>query len=246
MGRSPETRGFIERWRRRGRVATLIGVAVTSFALKPHNVNSAHKTSADVVTVLDDGHTNTPKTPEQSKPKYTLDQLLQAIALHESGGNPKAVNPEGGGAHGKYQYETSTWIGEAKIYYPPALDYANADKAPEAVQDALTYLRFLHEFTRLNEDALATATYNYWPKLDTVAYYNHSDPRLNWAPPSNHGLTIKMYDDQIMHYLTSGEATHIPMLKDQAPDFDYWKQQALAKLSPNGRAEIAQLEAVGQ
>lgn len=71
----------------------------------------------------------------KAQPAVTLPPQLEAIALCESGGNPRAVG--GGGAYrGKYQFSYSTWASVGGSGDPAA--------APEAEQDrraAILYAR---------------------------------------------------------------------------------------------------------
>jgi muramidase (phage lysozyme) len=153
-----------------------------------------------------------------------LDQLLQAMAFHESHGSPTANS--GNGAYGKYQFIPSTWQSSAKSFYPPAAQYARADQAPENVQDTVQYLRFISVYNAVNGDMFATAIYNYWPADLQIAHANHDDPRLNYAPPGNNGLTIKAFGQSVLDLISSGKAANIPLSYSSAPDFATWLTKA--------------------
>ena len=56
-----------------------------------------------------------------------LDAILQAIAAHESSGNPTVVNSAG--AAGKYQFFSKYWQSSAARVYPPGQQYASAEQA---------------------------------------------------------------------------------------------------------------------
>ncbi|MGH7233960.1 MAG: transglycosylase family protein, partial [Candidatus Saccharimonadales bacterium] len=51
-------------------------------------------------------------TPVNIPAGDALDEFMEAIALHESGGNPTANS--GDGAYGKYQFIPRTWQNDAK------------------------------------------------------------------------------------------------------------------------------------
>ncbi|MBI3624291.1 hypothetical protein HY218_01515 [Candidatus Saccharibacteria bacterium] len=159
----------------------------------------------------------------------SLDKLLQAIAFHESHGNPTAYNARGP-AYGKYQFITGghldIWKSSATAFYPLGLQYANAAQAPEAVQDAMEYLRFISVYNSVDGDLFAAAIYNYWPADLQIAHANHNDPRLNYAPSGNGGLTIKGFGDSIIAIINSGQSGKIPVLYSQAPDFAIWLAKA--------------------
>ncbi len=170
----------------------------------------------------------------------SLDSLLQAIAAHESGGNPTAVN--GAGAYGKYQFQNATWQSSARNFYPPAQQYARADQAPEPAQDAVEYLRFIPIYNQVQGDLFAVAIANYYPADVLIAHANHNDPRLDYRPPGN-PESIKEYANNVLNIISSGmykgvALKNIPLKYNQAPDFATW----LAKVggTPTGSATIPQ------
>ncbi len=155
----------------------------------------------------------------------TLDQFMQAIAIHESGDIP--TSDSGNGAYGKYQFIQSTWQGDAAQYYPPAQQFATANLAPEEVQDALMYLVYDPVYKQANGDIFAMAIDHYYPADFQTALKNPNDPSLNYAPPGNNGLTLKEYGDTIAQAVSSGQEdgkalSSVPLLYASAPDFQMY------------------------
>ncbi len=155
----------------------------------------------------------------------SLDTFLQAIALHESGGNPAANS--GNGAYGKYQFIPSTWQGYSREYYPPGQQYATANLAPENVQDTVAYLANIHTYNQFKGDPFWMAINWYQPSA-TSAYPNKDASSLDVAPPGNGGLTYKKYGSDIAQAVSSGTLegrgpiSSIKLSYTSAPDFQTW------------------------
>jgi SLT domain-containing protein len=76
----------------------------------------------------------TTAAPRQAAQSYSgggLPAIFQCIIQHESGGNPRAVNP-GSGAAGLFQFLPSTWhslgYSGSAANYPPSVQYQAAAK----------------------------------------------------------------------------------------------------------------------
>ena len=146
----------------------------------------------------------------------TITRFLQALALQESGG--KVVIDSGTGARGKYQYIDSTWRASAQSYYPPALQYANADLAPEEVQDAVAYIEYSHKFKVFNGDLFKLAVSHFYPIANTDPAY------LDIIPPGN-VITPREYANQFIQKMNTGAGSNIPIKASQAPDFQKYLAQ---------------------
>lgn len=142
-----------------------------------------------------------------------VDRFLQVLAFNESGGNPTAANPRSS-ARGKYQYITSTWRSVAQTYYPPAMQYATADQAPEEVQDAVAYIEYTKKFNDLENDAFRLAVSHFYPRA------NSRPELLDQVPPSN-TITPRQYADSIIERMnSSGNWDNVTLNYSAAPDFN--------------------------
>lgn len=154
----------------------------------------------------------------------SLDGFLQALALHESSGNPTAANP-GSSASGKYQYISSTWQARSDIY-GPANQYATAAAAPEAVQDAVAYIEYAQKFEKYDGDVEKLAMSHFQPAV--------ADNPERWgelAPGNNNGMTYQDYVDTFTAKIGTPEAKAIKLLYAQAPDFQTWLTKSGANVS---------------
>lgn len=163
----------------------------------------------------------------------SVDRLMQAVAQHESGGDPGAVNAKGG-AYGKYQYIDSTWQGAARSYYPSATQYTHASDAPEAVQDAVTYYRFAALANKYDGSIWKIAVVQYYPAaLDDLDYWMDRVP----APEAGNTQTIRQFANQIVDWVNSGDGKDITLKYKQLSDFQQW-------LNKNGLNNVKPLYAV--
>lgn len=141
-----------------------------------------------------------------------VDRFLQVLAFNESRGNPTAANPDSS-ARGKYQYITGTWRSVAQTYYPPAMQYATADQAPEEVQDAVAYLEYTKKFNDLDSDVFKLAVSHFYPIANT------QPELLDRNPPSNN-ITPREYADSLIEKMnSSGDWDNITLNYNAAPDF---------------------------
>jgi hypothetical protein len=125
--------------------------------------------------------------------------LMEAIAMHESGGDPKAQNP-GTSASGKYQIFDSTWQGLAKRYYPPAQQFARAYEAPEYVQDAVVYLAFGYQaIKQYNAFQIAVGWYGGSPIINQI-------PKLFNTVPAGNTQSYGQYGNEIVDFMLAGKA----------------------------------------
>jgi len=98
--------------------------------------------------------------------------LMQAIAMHESGGSPTAQNNKNDpkSASGRYQMIYDTWHALANKYYPPANQYFKAADAPAEVQDAVVYLTFAdYSIKQYNAFQIAVIWYGGTGVLNDIA-----------------------------------------------------------------------------
>jgi len=140
----------------------------------------------------------------------SITRFLQVLSDQENGG--KVTGDSGTGAKGKYQYLDDTWKESSKNYYPPAMAYANANLAPEEVQDAVAYIEYSHKFKVFNGDLFKLAVSHFYPIANV-------DPsKLDIYPPGN-VITPRQYANDIIAKMASGEGKNIPIKASQAPDF---------------------------
>lgn len=148
-----------------------------------------------------------------------LDAFLRALAYQENGGNPTGGTP--GYATGKYQYEVPTWHGSAKSYYLPADKYAEAQDAPEAVQDAVAYIEYTVTSIKLKGDVAKMAVHHIYPAVE-------NDPSVwpTFKAGAASNPTAQQYADSVINILKSGKASSIPMKENDAPDFKTYLAKA--------------------
>jgi hypothetical protein len=151
----------------------------------------------------------------------TLTRFLQALAKQENGG--KVTGDSGTGARGKYQYIDSTWKSHAALYYPPASKYANANLAPEEYQDAVAYIEYSVKFKDFKGDLFKLAISHFYPAA------NSNPSLLDQYPPGN-VVTPRMYAQQFIQKVNSGDGKEIPIKASQAPQF----AELLAKAGGEG------------
>ena len=155
-----------------------------------------------------------------------IEQLMRAIASHESHGDPTANS--GNGAYGKYQFTPPTWKSDAQKYYPPALQYSsNPANAPEEIQDALAYL-VMASLAIKGYNAFQIAVSWYYPAaLNPDGTLN---PQYMHNPPPYPGNTqgVGDFGNQMEDWMLSGvgrdgqQLSSIPIKDQQAPDFETW------------------------
>jgi hypothetical protein len=156
-----------------------------------------------------------------------MDKFLEAIALHESHGNPLAGSP--GAASGKFQFEPATWKGETAKYYAPGQQYPYASAAPEDIQDAVAYLTYLPVYKSTNGNIFDMAVEVYYPLALT------NSAAMNEVPGKGNTLTPMQFGDIIAQAVSTGILPAIPGKSDQtgpinqiqlyyqnAPDFQLW------------------------
>jgi len=146
-----------------------------------------------------------------------LDAFLKALAKQESGGNPTAANPASS-ARGKYQYITSTWQSRWTLY-PPAKDYATADLAPEAIQDAVVYIEYAQKWKAFDGSIFKLAISHFYPAA------NEDPSLLDIVPPSN-SITPRQYADAVVEKVNNGYGSEIPLKYSEAPDFQKYLDAA--------------------
>lgn len=141
-----------------------------------------------------------------------VDKFLKVLAMQESGNNPTQPGSSGG-ARGKYQYIDSTWRSSATTYYPPALQYATANIAPEAVQDAVTFLEYSKKFKDLDSDIFKLAVSHFYPAAN-------SDPSLlDVIPPAN-VITPRQYAEKLIASTKkNGDWQKVSLKYNEAPEF---------------------------
>lgn len=140
----------------------------------------------------------------------TVDRFMQVLAHQESGGNPTARNPASSAA-GKYQYLTSTWQSRYDDY-PPARQYPTADKAPEAVQDAVVKIEYTKKMKSFSNDPFKLAVSHFYPIANTR-------PELLDVIPPRNVITPRQYADSVVNKIKSGIGLKIGLFYAQAPDF---------------------------
>lgn len=136
-------------------------------------------------------------------------KFVQTLAYQESTDNPTATN---GDATGKYQYISSTWQSHATSYYKPALQYAQAKDAPEAVQDAVAFIEYSVKSIQYGGDLSKMAVSHIYPAVA-------NDPS-KWPttqiPPNP---TAQEYADLFMQRYNKGDGQNDPLKFESAPDF---------------------------
>ncbi len=164
---------------------------------------------------------------EFEAPEITVNEVerfLQVIAYNESRGNPLADAP-GSSATGKYQYTYGTWNGVpgqengAKYLFPPAIEYAEARDAPEAVQDAVAYIEYSQKFRDLDRDLFSLAISHFYPRALTHPEY------LDRIIGSN-TITPREYANMLIEGIRSGAGQDIPLNYRSAPNFDQYAAEA--------------------
>ena len=204
----------------------LFGTAVS--ALNPYQILNAPLYDPNSVS-LTDNNTN----PCGGGGNASIDRLLQAIAKHESGGDPTAGNTAGG-AYGKYQYIDSTWQSSVKAYYPEASKYTRASDAPESIQDAVTYYRFSALDAKYQGSVWKIAVVQYYPAaLDNLAYWMDRVP----APEAGNTETIREFANQMVDWVNNGDGSDIALKYKDVSDFQTW-------LSKDGLTNVPALYAV--
>ncbi len=144
-------------------------------------------------------------------------RFLQALAYQENGGKPTGTS--GTGARGKFQYIDSTWHSSAKAYYPPADQYATANDAPEAVQDAVAYLEYAHKYNDLGGDIFKMAVSHFYPAALTDA------SKMDIVPSGN-SITPREYGNSVLNYFNNGTGKDIVFHYQDAPDFAKYAAEA--------------------
>lgn len=144
----------------------------------------------------------------------TLTRFLQALALQESGGRPRADN--NGIAYGKYQYIDDTWHATAQKYYPPADNYGHASQAPEEVQDAVAYIEYFVKYRDFGGDLTRLAVSHYFPAALKEAWRMDVIP----FPDAGNVLTPRQYAERFIQKMKSGAGSNIPIKASSAPDFE--------------------------
>ncbi len=161
-------------------------------------------------------------TPEVSVNE--VERFLQVIAYNESRGDPLA-DARGSTATGKYQYIYSTWNGDpgqengAKYLFPPAIEYAEARDAPEAVQDAVAYIEYSLKFRDLGGDLFSLAISHFYPK--GLSHPEELDEIIG-----NNTVTPREYANMLIEGIQSGVGLDIPLNYRGAPDFDQYAAAA--------------------
>lgn len=152
-----------------------------------------------------------------------VEKFLKALALQESGGDPKAQNP-GSSASGKYQYIDSTWVsrvtGEGAIY-PPGGQYTSAKDAPEAVQDAVAYIEYAKKFQDLGNDLFKLAVSHFYPAAN-------SDASLLDAQIGSNTITPREYAESVLRRIQAGEGSGIPLTYTEAPEYEKYQVTGLS------------------
>lgn len=160
----------------------------------------------------------------QSGGDGSIDRLLQAIAQHESGGNPNAYNP-GGPAYGKYQMLPGTWQGRAKAYdnaagLTVASTFATPPTVPpssnEAIQDGVEYIEFLKESIKWNGSVFRIAVDQYWP----IANTDYSQLDIVPYPDAGNTETVREFANQMVDWYNNGDGSSIKLYYSQAPGFE--------------------------
>lgn len=168
--------------------------------------------------------------PTGGKSDGGLDGFLRALAMQESGGDPKIENTSSS-ASGKYQYIDGTWrsrvSGDGAIY-PPGNIYSRAKDAPEAVQDAVAYIEYSKKFKEFNEDLFKLAVSHFYPAA------NENEDLLDKVPPGN-VITPREYGEAVVKKVEEGYGGDLPLLYKEAPEFDKYATIKPAGDSPNPR-----------
>src|SRR6266404_5160405 len=169
----------------------------------------------------------------------TLDQFLQALAYHESGGDPTTGRPSGSDASGKYQYLASTWQSSATAYYPPALQYPTARDAPESYQDAVAYIEYTVKSIKFSGNVAEMAVSHIYPEVAT-------NPSVWPTYKIGSNPTAQQYADDVVGLIQNGTAGNIPMEEKQAPQFNQFLVRAgtPAQLSISGGASCSCSQAI--
>lgn len=151
----------------------------------------------------------------------SLDQFLRALITKEGTGGDPAKHTTGSSAYGKYQYFESTWLDQAKAYYPiAAAQYPDITKnVPEAIQDAVAYLEFSAKSVEEGGSVFRMALVHYQPAALT------SVSVLNTVPQGN-TLTPREYANEVVSDFNGNSGSDIPLLYNQAPDFATYEAKA--------------------
>lgn len=162
--------------------------------------------------------------------------LMEAIAMHESHGDPTAQNDPNNpaSASGKYQIIQPTWQGLSAKYYPPAAQqYPIAKDAPEAIQDAVVYLTFADYLSKqYSAFQIAVIWYGGATVLSDIANQFNTIPGGNTQSFGGFGNEMAQFvqagaaTDAIAQangdsprYNGSTPLSSIPILAQSAPDF---------------------------
>jgi len=168
----------------------------------------------------------------------SLDQILQAVALHESNDNPTADS--GDGAYGKYQFIPSTWQNDAASLYPPAQQYTTANLAPEAYQDAVAYLANIGPYKSYNGDPFWLAVNWYGGSgIVNAAYPDKNSPILQVVPQGNDDLSYAGYGNLISQAVQTGQyngrsLSSVALYYENAPNFQMYLAKAGGAPSAGG------------
>lgn len=140
----------------------------------------------------------------------SLDAYLKAMAMQESGGDPK-IRSSISSAAGKYQYLTSTWASRYDLY-PPASKYSTADQAPENIQDAVVYIEYAQKWKEFNGDIFKLALSHFYPLALT-------DPSVLDKLIGGNSITPRQYAEAVVKKVQEGYGAEIPLSYSSAPDF---------------------------
>lgn len=159
----------------------------------------------------------------------TIGRLLQAIAQHESGGDP-SLPPNGGGASGRYQDIQGTWQGRAKLYDGFAGTnfagaYSEAYKAPVEDQDAVQYVWAMTEASSWKGSVFRIEIDQYLPAA------NSDYSLLDQIPAAYAGNTetVRQNANKIVDWYNQGDGSQIRLNYSAAQGFDKAKHGAIAK-----------------
>lgn len=149
--------------------------------------------------------------PAASSDGSVIDRYMQAVASHESGGDPKANS--GNGATGKYQNTPDGWR-FLQGFYPEAKKYTAAYLAPEEVQDAAEYLSVVGQLKKYNGDLTKVIIDQYYPAAN-----DDLDTWWNKVPGSGNAQTIGEFVTDIINRINKGEGSNIVLKYSEAPGF---------------------------
>ena len=163
-----------------------------------------------------DGQSSSPG--DSSASSTDVYKFLQALAYQENGG--ATTGSSGTGAQGKFQYKNDTWQSSAKSYYPPAVKYPTANDAPEAVQDAVTYIEYAVKFKQFNNDLTKIAVSHFYPVANT-------DPsKMDVTPPDN-VITPRQYAKSVIKHMQNDDGKSIQLKQESAPEFKKWYEKSV-------------------